>query len=97
MSAEFPEYGCEVPVGKHYAILTPKVVSVPGDDGFGRYGNSGYDIHSWTIQVFNSRDEWVEEISRNASLVTGKKDILPIVMEVPEVETKTVVKTNAQK
>lgn len=67
MSRKHPTKTCELPSDSFYAILYPESITIPGDERSRTNPGHGYPEHtehSWRMEVFSTREEWLAEVDR---------------------------------
>ena len=84
----------DVPKGAHFAILFFRTVYIPGDERSQTHPGHGYPASNESVcdyVAYDNRDEWEAEIRRLASPSLGRTRHVPLVVQVPKVETKVQV------
>lgn len=61
---KFPKNVAEFPDGQFFAILVPRSIFIPSD----AHGYSSSTEHTWSIMVFETEQEWKNEIVHMKSL-----------------------------
>lgn len=81
----------KIGAGKHFAIITFDSTYVPGDERSRTNPGHGYPAHSvdhCSYVVYETKESWERDIER---YVLNKTKFIPIIGEVPVVETKVTV------
>lgn len=88
---QYPKAPNDFPSGEIYALLVPEITHVPGDERSRTSPGHGYpahNVHNWSIVIYNTKEEWIEEIKRRKGLVFPDKGFVPVVMKVANVRTR---------
>lgn len=80
----------QIAAGENYLILVPRTIYIPGDERSVTNPGHGYPAsneQTWSVQSFQSKDEWEAEIKRR--VLVNDKDFVPIVANRPEINVST--------
>lgn len=90
MPAKYPTRVEELPNEEFYAILTPKSVTIPGDERSRQAPGHGYPEHtedSWSIEVFTVYAQWLDTIVALEKR-SGHSPYKAVIIKPSKVETK---------
>ena len=85
----FPQTDKEIPIGRSYAILAPKTVTIPGDLRSRTNPGHGYPEHtesSWDIQLFDTQEKWEEEIKTLSTRIYARKGWVAVIFNRPSIK-----------
>jgi hypothetical protein len=83
----------ELPPGEHFAILTFRSVTIPGDERSRTHPGHGYPEsteHCAVYTLYETKDDWEEEIYRR-SQSRWDGDFVPLMVTVPTIKTTITV------
>lgn len=93
MSTSYPKDISKLGPGIHFLILIPTTVSIPE-------AGHGYPAHTesyWNMELYPNEEEWKQEIARRRQSRYLNETFVPIIAQVPTVQTKVEVSIQGYK